>query len=277
MSFHTEPEPPRLTPIPVRDGIARIVAENPGPLTYHGTNTWLLGTGDGLIVIDPGPDLPAHIEAVAAAGPVARILLTHTHPDHAAGAHALQAATGAPIHGWGRPWARNFSPDIAIADGERIGPLTALHTPGHASDHLCFALAGGIVFSGDHVMAWSTTIVSPPDGDMAAYMASLRLLQSRHDTLYLPGHGPPLDNPLPLVRAMRLHRSTRETAIATVLTETPATEKDLVARLYAGLPDALARAAERTVLAHLIKLEAEGKAARREGRWLKANSATDGG
>jgi glyoxylase-like metal-dependent hydrolase (beta-lactamase superfamily II) len=126
-------------------------------------------------------------------------------------------------------------------------------------------------------MAWSTTIVSPPDGDMAAYMASLRLLQSRHDTLYLPGHGPPLDNPLPLVRAMRLHRSTRETAIATVLTETPATEKDLVARLYAGLPDALARAAERTVLAHLIKLEAEGKAARREGRWLKANSATDGG
>jgi glyoxylase-like metal-dependent hydrolase (beta-lactamase superfamily II) len=102
MSFHTEPEPPRLTPIPVRDGIARIVADNPGPLTYHGTNTWLLGTGDGLIVIDPGPDLPAHIEAVAAAGPVARILLTHTHPDHAAGAHALQAATGAPIHGWAR-------------------------------------------------------------------------------------------------------------------------------------------------------------------------------
>jgi glyoxylase-like metal-dependent hydrolase (beta-lactamase superfamily II) len=270
LGFQTEPEPPRLMQLPVRDGIARIVAANPGPLTYHGTNTWLLRTGEGLYVIDPGPDLPDHLDAVAAAGPVARIVLTHTHPDHAAGARALQTRTGAPIHGWGTPWARDFTPDIAIADGERIGPLTAIHTPGHASDHLCFALPDSLLFSGDHVMSWSTTIVVPPDGDMAAYMASLRRLQPRQDTLYLPGHGPPLPNPQPLVRALRLHRSTRESAIARALTETPRTEADIVSQLYAGLPDNLARAAARTVEAHLIKLAAEGRATLLAKGWAAA-------
>jgi glyoxylase-like metal-dependent hydrolase (beta-lactamase superfamily II) len=270
MAFSSEPEPPRLTPIKVREGLSRIVAENPGPMTYHGTNTWLLDTDEGRIVIDPGPDLPAHIAAVAAAGQVARILLTHTHPDHAGGAQALKAATGAPIHGWGEPWAKGFTPDIPIENGARIGPLTALHTPGHASDHLCFGMGDGTVFSGDHVMSWSTTIVSPPDGDMAAYMSSLRVLLARQDNLYLPGHGPPLANPIPLVRALRMHRSTREAAIARALTDAPLTEAGVVARLYTGLPENLARAAERTVLAHLIKLQAEGKAVRREDGWLKA-------
>lgn len=269
MAFHTEPEPARLTPISVADGIARMVADNPGPLTYHGTNTWLLHTDGGLTVIDPGPDLPAHIDAVAAMGPVVRILLTHTHPDHAGGAAALKAATGAPIYGWGEPWARGFTPDIALRHGAEIGPLTALHTPGHASDHLCFALSGGIVFSGDHVMSWSTTIVSPPDGDMAAYMASLRLLLGRQDKLYLPGHGPPLENPMPLVRAMRMHRATRESAIARVLDEAPRSEVAIVAELYTGLPDNLARAAERTVHAHLLKLQGEGKAARLGDGWIR--------
>ncbi len=268
MAFSTEPEPPRLTRIPVRVGLFRIVAENPGPLTYHGTNTWLLHTGDGLVAIDPGPDLPAHIEAVAASGPIVRIILTHTHPDHAAGAAALKAATGAPIHGWGQPWARDFRPDVAIVHGERIGPLTALHTPGHASDHLAFALDDGTVFTGDHVMSWSTTIVSPPDGDMADYMSSLRLLLSRQDRLYLPGHGPPLENPLPLVRALRMHRSTREAA----LTVTPRSEAEIVGLLYAGLPADLARAAERTVLAHLLKLLAEGRAGRAGEGWVRAGS-----
>jgi len=274
MAFSSEPEPARLTQLRVRPGLSRIVANNPGPMTYHGTNTWLLDTDDGLMVIDPGPDLAPHIEAVAAAGPITRILLTHTHPDHAAGAPALRAATGAPIHGWGQPWAKDFNPDIALAHGARIGPLTALHTPGHASDHLAFALDDGTVFTGDHVMSWSTTIVSPPDGNMADYMNSLRLLLARQDTLYLPGHGPPLENPLPLVRAMRMHRSTREAAIARALTETPRTEADIVALLYTGLPPNLARAAERTVLAHLLKLEAEQKALSTPTGWIKPETPT---
>jgi glyoxylase-like metal-dependent hydrolase (beta-lactamase superfamily II) len=267
LGFHTEPEPPRLTPLPVRDGIARIVAANPSPLTYHGTNTWLLRTEDGLTVIDPGPDLPEHLDAVAAAGPVARIVLTHTHPDHAGGARALQSRTGAPIHGWSQPWAKDFTPDSPLSDGETIGQLTAIHTPGHASDHLCFALPDGTLFSGDHVMSWSTTIVVPPDGDMKAYMASLGRLQSRQDSLYLPGHGPPLPDPKPLVRALALHRSTRESAIARALTTKPRSETDLVDQLYIGLPGSLAKAAARTVEAHLIKLEAEGRATRHLGGW----------
>ncbi len=277
MAFSSEPEPPRLTPLVVREGLCRIVAENPGPLTYHGTNTWLLDTDEGRMVIDPGPDLPAHIAAVAGAGPVARILLTHTHPDHAGGAHALREATGAPIYGWGEPWAKGFAPDMPIANGALIGPLTALHTPGHASDHVCFGMADGTVFSGDHVMSWSTTIVSPPDGDMAAYMSSLRVLLARQDRLYLPGHGPPLENPIPLVRALRMHRSTREAAIARALGDEPLTEAAVVARLYTGLPENLARAAERTVMAHLMKLEGEGKAARTGLGWVKAGGGGGGG
>ena len=270
MAFLTEAAPARLVPLAVKPGLSRIVADNPGPMTYHGTNTWLLETGDGMTVIDPGPDNPAHIAAIAGAGPIARILLTHTHPDHLAGAPALQQATGAPIHAWGKPWAKNFTPDHAIADGDRIGPLVALHTPGHASDHLCFALPDGTLFSGDHVMSWSTSIVSPPDGDMAAYMDSLRLLQQRRDTLYLGGHGPPLPSPAKLVRAMLLHRVARESAVLGALTTaTPLTEDALVATLYSGLSPGLARAAARTITAHLLKLAAEGKAARGETGWLK--------
>jgi glyoxylase-like metal-dependent hydrolase (beta-lactamase superfamily II) len=263
LAFQTEPEPQRLTLLPVRDGIARMVAANPGPLTYHGTNTWLLRTDEGLYVIDPGPDLPEHLDAIAATGPIVRILLTHTHPDHAAGAAGLQARTGAPIHGW----ARGFTPDMTLSDGDRIGPLTAIHTPGHASDHLCFALGQDTLFSGDHVMSWSTSIVVAPDGDMAAYMASLGRLQSRRDNLYLPGHGPPLPDPQPLVRALAVHRATRENAIARALSLKPRTEADIVAALYIGLPAKLARAAARTVESHLIKLAAEGRAKRQAEGW----------
>jgi len=269
MAFLSEPEPPRLIPTEIRPGLRRIVAPNPGPMTYHGTNTWLLDGPDGVTVIDLGPHDPAHIAAIAASGRVARILLTHTHPDHLAGAPALRAATGAPIHGWGTPWAADFVPDHPIAHGAQIGQLTALHTPGHASDHVCFALPGGIVFSGDHVMSWSTSIVSPPDGDMAAYMASLRLLLGLPGTLYLCGHGPALPDPLKLVRAMLLHRAGREASVAAALGDVPRTEADFLALLYGGLAPHLAGAARRTVLAHLLKLQAEGRAVRDNGGWRK--------
>ncbi len=268
MAFLDEPEPTRLTPLQVALGIRRLVAPNPGPMTHHGTNTWLVNGPDGLSVIDPGPDDAGHLAAIAACGPVARILLTHTHPDHLAGAPALRAATGAPILGWGRPWAAGFLPDRALGDGERVAGLVALHTPGHASDHLCFALEGtGIVFTGDHVMSWSTSIVSPPDGDMADYMASLRLLLARADTLYLCGHGPPLPNPAPLVRGMLNHRAGREAAILVALRQGPASVEALTEAMYAGVDARLLPAARRNVLAHLLKLAHEARAAEDGAQW----------
>ncbi len=270
MAFLKEPEPARLVPLAVRPGISRIVAANPGPMTYHGTNTWLVEGDDGLTVIDPGPEDAAHRAAIIAAGPVVRILLTHTHPDHLAGAPALRAATGAPIIGWVKPWAPDFTPDIPIADGETIGRLTALHTPGHASDHLCFALPDGILFSGDHVMSWSTSIVSSPDGDMGAYMDSLRLLQERQDTLYLGGHGPPLPQPAKLVRAMLLHRVSREMSVLGALSDRPIGEEALVRLLYGKLAAELLRPAARVVGAHLLKLGKEGRATQRDDGWVKA-------
>jgi glyoxylase-like metal-dependent hydrolase (beta-lactamase superfamily II) len=269
MAFLKEPEPARLVPLAVRPGISRMVAPNPGPMTYHGTNTWLVDGKDGLTIIDPGPEDEAHLDAIMAAGPIARILLTHSHPDHLAGAPALRAATGAPIMGWTRPWAPGFTPDIAIRDGETVSGFTALHTPGHASDHLCFALPGGILFSGDHVMSWSTSIVSPPDGDMGAYIDSLRRLLERPDTLYLGGHGPPLENPAKLVRAMLLHRLSREHAVLTALSQTPCTAEDIVGLLYGRLAPELLRPAARIVAAHLVKLGRDGKATLLDEGWIK--------
>ncbi len=275
MAFLTEPEPPRSVALPVAPGIVRMVAPNPSHFTYHGTNTWLIDGADGLTVIDPGPEDAAHIAAIARAGPVARILLTHTHPDHLAGAPGLRAATGAPIYGWAQPWAKGFTPDVPLADGACVAGLRAVHTPGHASDHLCFALDGtGIVFTGDHVMSWSTSIVSPPDGDMAAYMASLRLLLSRQDTLYLCGHGPPLPSPASLVRGMLSHRAAREAAVLTTLARAPASTDALLATMYAGVDKALWPAARRSLLAHLLKLQNERRVASQGDGWQLCTNET---
>lgn len=264
MAFLTEPAPVYGTIEQVAPGVRRVVAPNAGPMTYHGTNTWLVDGDDGLTVIDPGPDDAAHVAVLAGAGKVARIVLTHTHPDHVAAAPALKAATGAPILGWAKPWLKSFAPDRAIADGEAVGGLTALHTPGHASDHLCFVWRDGVVFTGDHIMSWNTSIVSPPDGDMAAYMAGLRLMLGRGDTLYLGGHGPPLPDPAKLVRAMLGHRQAREVAVLGTLSAAPVLPAAIVDALYGGIDARLKKAAERTVLAHVLKLVSEGKAAMRD-------------
>jgi glyoxylase-like metal-dependent hydrolase (beta-lactamase superfamily II) len=239
-------------------------------MTYRGTNSWLLDTGDGVTVIDPGPDDASHVAALADAcgGALRRILLTHTHPDHLGAAAALRAETGAPVLGWGTPWKAGYTPDEAIADGQTVAGLTALHTPGHASDHLCFAWDDGSLFSGDHVMSWNTSIVSPPDGDMAAYMASLRLLMAREDRVFYCGHGPVLAAPQALMRAMLGHRTARESAVLTALTDGAASAGAIVERLYAEIDARLKQAAERTVLAHLIKLEREAKVRREGETWV---------
>lgn len=255
MSYLHEPRPAHGTVITVAPGIGRIVAANPGPMTYHGTNSWLLRLENETYVIDPGPDLPAHLAALrgALAGRPAALLLTHRHADHAAAAAPLAAATGTPIAAFAGP------ADIHLGDGARIGPFTAWHTPGHAADHLCFALADGTVFTGDHVMGWSSSVIPPPDGDMAAYVASLARLRGQNFRLFLPGHGPAIPNPDAWLDQLYAHRTRREAAILACLAKASLPEAALMRLVYPALPAALAPAAALTLQAHLRKLAAEAR------------------
>ena len=277
-------EPGRVYALSPR--LRRVTADNPSLFTFKGTNSYIVGRGR-VAVVDPGPDLPAHIDAIlrAVAGEtVTHILVTHTHMDHSPGVPALVAATGAKTYGFGphgtgvrRDWPfdspeggdRGFVPDVRLKDGDLIEgegwTLEALYTPGHISNHLCFALReDNALLSADHVMAWSTSIVSPPDGDMADYMASLRRLLERPETIYWPGHGGPVRDPHPFVRAFIAHREEREEQILACLAGGPKTIPEMVRVMYADVPEALHRAAARSVLAHLIRMADDGRA-RAEG------------
>lgn len=276
--FLTEPSPARDVPLPVLPGIRRIVADNPSVMTYHGTNTFLLDDDDnGFIVIDPGPDDARHVDAILRAtdARVSRILLTHTHHDHLGATAALKAATGARTVGFHVSADDTFVADIPLRDGERIGLLTAVHTPGHARDHLCFATQDGLLFSGDHVMGWSSSVVNPPKGDMLAYYASLRLLLARDETAYLPGHGPLIGNPRSYVGALLFHREQRENAILKALDGEARNTYDLMDQLYSKLDPTLRWAAERNVVAHLLKLEHEGHALKDGNRWRARTASED--
>lgn len=277
MPFLTEPEPERGAILPVMPGVSRIVAANPGPMTYFGTNTYLVDTSDGIVVLDPGPEEhPEHVEAILrATGPnVALILVSHTHHDHVGAVPALRDATNAPTVGFRYSGSDTFEADIKLGHGDMIAGMQAIHTPGHASDHLCFALPAqdgtAVLFSADHVMSWSTSVVSPPGGDMADYFGSLKLLLDRTDDVYLPGHGPPLSEPRKLVREMLVHRIMREQAIERALAKGAAGTYTLMDTLYSQVHPRLRRAAERNVLAHLLKLEAEGKVQREGELWRAA-------
>lgn len=271
----------------VAPGVRRILCGNPGPFTFRGTNTWIIGRGGSVAVLDPGPEDAAHLDAIlrATAGErITHILVSHTHRDHSPGVAALRAATGAPSFGFGPHMTppeqggeggdHAFRPDVTLDDSAAVEGddwrLTAIHTPGHCANHLCFALEGtGVLFSADHVMSWSTTVVSPPDGDMAAYMGSLARLAERDDRLYLPGHGPPLPEPAPFVAALAAHRRDREAMVLDALRAARrATARDLVPPVYGpALDDRLVPAAARSLLAHLIKLAAEGAAQRDGEHW----------
>lgn len=269
-------------------GLVRLRAANPSPLTGTGTNTYVLGRGH-LAVIDPGPDLDDHLAAILhtiGGRPVAAILVTHPHRDHSALAPRLARATGAPVlafgtardgislrmarlHGLaagGEGLDTRFVPDRRIADGDRItgadASLGVLHTPGHLGSHVCLAW-DDILFSGDHVMGWATSIVSPPEGDMGDYMASLYRLAGRAWRLILPGHGEPIADPAVRLAYLIAHRQSREAQILAALDSGPATVSDLTARLYADTPRALWPAAERNVLAHLVDLESRNRVAAR--------------
>ena len=261
----------------VSPSIRRVIARNPGPFTFHGTGTYIVGRGR-VAVIDPGPSIAEHVEALLAAvagETVTHILVTHTHLDHSPAAEAFKRATGAPTCGFGphspgRYWSKMgqggspggdfaFAPDVLLRDGDEIaGPgwtLEAFHTPGHCANHLCFALKEeSTLFSGDQVMGWSTTVVSPPDGDMREYMDSLRRLLGRGEAVYWPTHGPAIAEPKRHVEALIAHREQREIEIAKALADGLNQIPEIVARLYADIPEKLHHAAARTVLSHLVHM-----------------------
>src|SRR6185437_3084109 len=261
--------------------IRRVVARNPSPFTFKGTGTYIVGRGS-VAVIDPGPALPDHVDALLAAlagETVSHILVTHTHLDHSPAAAALKQATGAPTLGFGPHGAtrsegagseegadRDFVPDHALRDGDTVAGkgwrLTVVHTPGHTSNHLCFALAGEkVLFSGDHVMGWSTSVIAPPDGDMASYLRSLDKLLTRDDAVYWPTHGPAIDDPQAHVRAFIAHRREREAAILARLAAGGDAIPAIVDAIYVGLDPRLRSAAGRSVLSHLVALIEDGRVA----------------
>lgn len=283
--------------------VRRVLAPNPSPYTFTGTQTWIVGAGRDVAVIDPGPvgsgmsigDPPdangaGHVDAIlrAVGGQrVAAILCTHTHRDHSPAAAPLKAATGAPIIGCAllalpddgpradAAFDPDYTPDRVLADGERISgdgwTLEAVATPGHTSNHLCFGLVeSGALFTGDHVMAWSTSVVSPPDGDMAAYMASLSKLYERSDRVYYPAHGPAVTKPKQLVRGMLGHRKQRERQILRELERGTHAIPQMVTHMYKGLDPRLTGAAGRSVLAHLLDLKARGVVRAKGDEWTLA-------
>ncbi|MCC6949793.1 MAG: MBL fold metallo-hydrolase [Bradyrhizobiaceae bacterium] len=265
-------------------GVRRILAPNPSAFTFTGTCTYLVGEGR-IAVIDPGPDDPAHLEAILQATrgeTIAQIVITHTHLDHSALAPALQAKTGAKTYGEGphraaRPLQageekmeagadRHFIPDVTLGDGDLVEgadfTLETIATPGHAANHLAFALKGTeILFSGDHVMAWSTPIVAPPDGAMGDYLDSLEKLRRRPESIYFPGHGPAARNAHNLVERYIAHRGAREAAIIRRLERGESDVRGLVQAIYIGLDPRLTGAAALTTLAHLEHLVASGRVA----------------
>lgn len=264
-------------------GVGRLLARNPSPFTYFGTQTYLVGE-DELVVIDPGPDLPEHVDAIVTAldgRNLAAIACTHTHRDHSPASRALKEATGAPIVGCAplvlesigpradASFDKLYVPDQVLGDGEAIefdngNRLVAVATPGHTSNHLCFAY-GDALFTGDHVMGWSTTVVVPPDGDMGAYMQSLDLLRQRGDRIYYPAHGPAVTKTSQLIRGMVGHRLQRERQILRLIGDKPRDIHDIVANAYPGLDQRLVPAAGGSVLAHLLDLQKRGLVEAGEG------------
>ncbi|MFC3098462.1 MBL fold metallo-hydrolase [Alteraurantiacibacter palmitatis] len=289
MSLPPQPWPTGLAD-QVEPLVARVLAPNGSPFTFTGTQTYLVGSGEGLAVIDPGPDDPSHLaalEAAIAGRPVMAIMCTHTHRDHSPAAAPLARITGAPIIGCAplhiesdaprvdAPFDKGYSPDRVLADGEQVcGPgwtLTAVATPGHTSNHLCYALEeSSALFTGDHVMAWSTSVVVPPDGDMADYMASLDKVYARDDRIYYPAHGPAVTKPRQLVRGMIGHRLMRERQIVKLLTEEPRSIAALVPVMYKGVAEYLWPAAAQSVHAHLLDLERRGLVRLDTDKWYPA-------
>ena len=268
--------------VQLSDRVRRITAPNPGFMTGPGTNTYLLGAGADIAVIDPGPAIDAHVEAVikAAGARIRWILVTHTHTDHSPAAALLKAKTGAELMGMPPPLYgnqdRSFRPDRVLAHGERIDlagcVLRVIHAPGHASNQLCYLLEEEkLLFTGDHVMQGSTVVINPPDGDMRVYLDSLRALQGEDIAWFAPGHGFLMDKPQEALERLLIHRLTRENKVLKAVREAgTATLESLLPAVYDDVPARLYPVASRSLLAHLIKLKEEHKVVEALGKWSLA-------
>lgn len=284
LDFDTDFVPAYGEAVEVAPGVRRLTVNNPGPFTFHGTNSFIVGR-DTLAVIDPGPEDEAHFQALIEAiggRPVSHVFVSHTHTDHSPLAARLSQATGAIVaaegpHRAARPLRIGeinpldastdvgFVPDLVLGDDQLVEgdgwAIRAIHTPGHTANHAAFALEGtGILFSADHVMAWATSIVAPPDGAMSDYMASLERLLAREDRLFLPGHGGPVASPAAFMRGLRSHRRMRERAILERLRTGDRTIPEMVAAIYRDVDPRLFGAAGLSVLAHMEDLVARGVA-----------------
>ncbi|MEO8617888.1 MAG: MBL fold metallo-hydrolase [Sphingomicrobium sp.] len=273
---------------PLAPGVGRLLARNPSPYTYTGTQTYLAGQ-DEIIIVDPGPAMDDHVDAIISAvdgRPIRAIACTHTHRDHSPAAAPLKLRTGAPIIGCAplsleavgpradAAFDGDYVPDRILRDGEGIdfadgSRFVAVATPGHTSNHLCYAYQGSL-FTGDHVMGWSTTVVVPPDGDMGDFMASLEKLRQREDNVFFPAHGPPITNPQQLLRGLIGHRMQRDRQILRLVGEGYAEVSAIVAAAYPGLDPRLVPAAGGSVTAHLMDLERRGLVQHEEERWRAA-------
>jgi glyoxylase-like metal-dependent hydrolase (beta-lactamase superfamily II) len=274
-------EPQKITPgevVQVSTLVRRLTAPNPGMMTGPGTNTYVVGTGE-LALIDPGPEDDAHLKAtLALVGDRLRwILCTHTHRDHSPGARALKAATGAEVIGMRAPQYdnqdREFAPDRIFAHGDELDcggfTLRAVHTPGHASNHLCYVLGREkLIFTGDHIMQGSTVVINPPDGDMVAYMKSLESVTSLDVVRIAPGHGHPIDDPRAEAKRLIAHRLLREKKVVDAFAvKNPATIDELVPVVYADVSPRLHQVARRSLHAHLLKLLRDGRVEEQGDRW----------
>jgi len=259
--------------------IRRIVANNPGPYTFKGTGTYIIGSGK-VAVIDPGPYIGEHVDAMLLSlkdEEITHQLITHTHIDHSPAARLVKDRTGAKTYGFGPHGSgkygkgytveaggdMEFAPDYLLADGDTVKgdnwSINCVHTPGHTSNHLCFHLAEeNVLFPGDHVMGWSTTVVAPPDGNMFDYMESLRNLSRRNDRIYYPTHGAPIKSPQKFVRGILVHRKMRETQILDCLDRGISTISQMVAHMYKNLDSRLIGAAKQSIFAHIIDLSDRG-------------------
>ena len=289
MNFDRSLQAPYGVEIRLSARVSRLLAPNPGPFTFRGTGVYILGAGEQVAVIDPGPNLPQHVEALKQAlgsRTISHILVTHTHRDHSPAAAALKAWSGSKTYGV--PLApgpespgegmvdeahdHDFTPDVLVHDGMRISgdgfELACLATPGHTANHICYAMdEERALFSGDHVMGWSTSVIAPPDGDMGAYLASLEKLRARDELIFYPTHGSPISHPQVWVGQLIAHRRIREEQIRAALARRALSVAELVKLLYPDIAPALSPAAAQQTLAHLQLMQSRGEAASNDGRW----------